>query len=128
MNTQTLQSATREQIFARVAELLAEAFDLSPEQVRLDSHLIDDLDLDSIDAIDLVVGLEEETGLDVSESERVTPAAHLVDDLDLDSIDAIDLVVRLQEETGLEVEEDELKQIRLVRDLVDLVDRKLVAL
>lgn len=67
--TQSLQRATREQIFARVAELLAEAFDLSPEQVRLDSHLIDDLDLDSIDAIDLVVGLEEETGLDVSESE-----------------------------------------------------------
>ena len=69
-STSTLpQSASREQIFARVAELLAEAFDLSPEQVRLDSHLIDDLDLDSIDAIDLVVGLEEETGLDVSESE-----------------------------------------------------------
>ena len=67
--TQSLQRATREQIFARVAELLAEAFDLSPEQVRLDSHLIDDLDLDSIDAIDLVVGLEAETGLDVSESE-----------------------------------------------------------
>ena len=67
--TQSLQRATREQVFARVAELLAEAFDLSPEQVRLDSHLIDDLDLDSIDAIDLVVGLEEETGLDVSESE-----------------------------------------------------------
>lgn len=63
------QGATREQIFSRVAELLAQSFDLSPEQVRLDSHLIDDLDLDSIDAIDLVVGLEEETGLDVSESE-----------------------------------------------------------
>jgi acyl carrier protein len=69
---QALQHATREQIFARVAELLSEAFDLSPEQVRLDSHLIDDLDLDSIDAIDLVVGLEEETGLDVSESELRT--------------------------------------------------------
>ena len=67
--TPALQRATREQIFARVAELLAQSFDLAPEQVRLDAHLIDDLDLDSIDAIDLVVGLEEETGLDVSESE-----------------------------------------------------------
>ena len=62
MSTQTLQRATREQIFARVAELLAEAFDLSPEQVRLDSHLIDDLDLDSIDAVDLVIKLQEMTG------------------------------------------------------------------
>ena len=66
---QALRTATREQIFARVAELLAQSFDLAPDQVRLDSHLNDDLDLDSIDAIDLVVGLEEETGLDVSESE-----------------------------------------------------------
>ena len=68
--------------------------------------------------------LVESFGLD---SERVTPTAHLVDDLDLDSIDAIDMVVRLQEETGLEVEEDELKQIRLVGDVVDLVDRKLLS-
>ena len=68
--------------------------------------------------------LVDSVGLD---SERVTPTAHLVDDLDLDSIDAIDMVVRLQEETGLEVEEDELKQIRLVGDVVDLVDRKLLS-
>lgn len=80
---------TREEILARVTAILVESFALEPE--------------------------------------RVTPTAHLVDDLDLDSIDAIDMVVRLQEETGLEVEEDELKQIRLVRDVVDLVDRKLVA-
>lgn len=66
------QAATREQIFARVAEVLIESFDLAPEQVRPESHLIDDLDLDSIDAIDLVVGLEEETGLAVSESELKT--------------------------------------------------------
>ena len=80
---------TREEILTRVTAILVESFALEPE--------------------------------------RVTPNAHLVDDLDLDSIDAIDMVVRLQEETGLEVEEDELKQIRLVRDVVDLVDRKLMA-
>ena len=83
----TTGNVTREQIFARVAGVLMESFDLTPEQVQLGAHLIDDLDLDSIDAIDLVVGLEEETGLDVSESE--------------------------------------LKAIRLVGDIVDLVHRKL---
>ena len=55
----------------------------------------------------------------------IRPTAHLIDDLDLDSIDAIDMVVRLEEETGLEVEEAELKQIRVVQDVVDLVERKL---
>lgn len=78
---------TKEEIFERVAEILVESFDLLPEQVRPDADLIDDLDLDSIDAIDFVVGLEAETGLDVSE--------------------------------------DELKSIRLVQDIVELVHRKL---
>ena len=55
----------------------------------------------------------------------VHPTAHLFDDLDLDSIDAIDLVVGLEEETGLEVSEEELKAIRVVQDIVDLVHRNL---
>lgn len=74
-------------ILTRVVEVLAKSFDLDPDQIHPTSHLFEDLDLDSIDAIDLVVGLEEETGLDV--------------------------------------DEDELKAIRIVQDVVDLVDRKL---
>jgi len=65
MATQT----TKEQILARVRQILVESFELEPDDVRPDAHLIDDLDLDSIDAIDLAVSLEEETGLDVSEDE-----------------------------------------------------------
>jgi acyl carrier protein len=60
---------TKEQILARVRQILVESFELEPDDVRPDAHLIDDLDLDSIDAIDLAVSLEEETGLDVSEDE-----------------------------------------------------------
>jgi acyl carrier protein len=64
-----MEGLSKEQIFARVQEILTESFDLEPDEVRLDSHLIDDLDLDSIDAIDLAVGLEEEVGLKVEEEE-----------------------------------------------------------
>lgn len=60
---------SKDEILARVTELLVQSFDLDSSEVQPTSHLIDDLDLDSIDAIDLVVGLEEETGLDVSEDE-----------------------------------------------------------
>jgi acyl carrier protein len=56
----------------------------------------------------------------------VHPDAHLIDDLDLDSIDAIDLVVSLESETDLDVTEDELKALRVVQDIVDLVHRKLM--
>lgn len=60
---------TKDEIVARISRVLIDSFDLAPEQLRPDAHLIDDLDLDSIDAIDLVVSLEEDTGLDVSEDE-----------------------------------------------------------
>ena len=59
------------------------------------------------------------------EPARIQATTHMVDDLDLDSIDLIDLVVRLEEETGLDLAEDELRKLRVVQDVVDLVYRKL---
>jgi acyl carrier protein len=61
------------------------------------------------------------------ERSDVVPTAHLFEDLDLDSIDAIDLIVGLQEETGLKLTEDELRSIRIVQDVVDLLHRRLGA-
>ena len=54
------------------------------------------------------------------------PRLQPLDDLDLDSIDAIDLAVELEQETGLRLEEQELRQIRRVKDIVDLVCDRLV--
>ncbi len=56
------------------------------------------------------------------ERDAVTVDALLIDDLDLDSIDAIDMVVKLQEMTGRRVEEGALREIRTVKDIVDLVE------
>jgi len=50
---------------------------------------------------------------------------HLVDDLDLDSIDAVDLAVRVEERTGLSLSEADLKSIRTIQDIVDLIDERL---
>jgi acyl carrier protein len=63
------QEMTKEQILARVTEILVDSFELNADQVHLSAHVVDDLDLDSLDAIDLAVGLEEETGIEVSEDE-----------------------------------------------------------
>ena len=54
--------ASRDEIFAMVSEVLRQEFAFDGEDLRLDTHLIDDLDLDSIDAIDMAVRLEERTG------------------------------------------------------------------
>jgi acyl carrier protein len=53
--------------------------------------------------------------------EDVLPTSHLINDLDLDSIDAIDLAVKLEERVGLDLDEKELRSLRLVQDVVDVV-------
>jgi len=53
---------SRDEIFAWIVAALEKEFECDPADLRPDSHLIDDLDLDSIDAIDLLVRLEEQTG------------------------------------------------------------------
>jgi acyl carrier protein len=58
---------TREEIFGRVAELLSQAFEIDPKRITPEALLFQDLDLDSIDAIDMVVRLQEWTGRRVPE-------------------------------------------------------------
>jgi acyl carrier protein len=58
---------TRDEIFTRVRDLLAESFDIDPSRITPSALLFQDLDLDSIDAIDMVVSLQEWTGRRVAE-------------------------------------------------------------
>ena len=52
---------TKEAIYQKVVQILTETFDLSPQQITPDAQLVQDLDLDSIDAVDLVVKLQQYT-------------------------------------------------------------------
>jgi acyl carrier protein len=58
---------TRDEIFAQVTGQMAEMFEIDPKQIKADALLRDDLDLDSIDAIDLAVKIEQFTGKRVDE-------------------------------------------------------------
>ena len=53
---------TPDQIFSQLKDLLVELFEIKPEQVVPQAHLFNDLDIDSIDAIDLMMHLKELTG------------------------------------------------------------------
>ncbi|MDX6038275.1 acyl carrier protein, partial [Acinetobacter baumannii] len=46
-------------------EWMEDLFEIEPETVQLDSNLYSDLDVDSIDAVDLVVKIKELTGKQV---------------------------------------------------------------
>lgn len=53
---------TRDEIQTSLAGYLTEMFEVPPESITAEARLYEDLDLDSIDAVDLVVKLQELTG------------------------------------------------------------------
>ncbi len=53
---------SKEQLFQEVSNALVELFELDESDITADANLYKDLDLDSIDAVDLVVKLQELTG------------------------------------------------------------------
>ncbi|MBI3131926.1 MAG: acyl carrier protein [Acidobacteria bacterium] len=53
---------TPEEIHQKLREVLADSFRLDPARVTLEAHLFTDLDLDSIDAVELAIQLQEITG------------------------------------------------------------------
>ncbi|MCH8620679.1 acyl carrier protein [Undibacterium sp. TS12] len=54
---------SREELYTWVADLLAEMFELDRASLTLESNLYADLDIDSIDAVDLAVKLKQMTGM-----------------------------------------------------------------
>jgi len=59
---------THEQVYDKVTSMMAEMFDLDKAKIAPESKF-EDLDLTSIDAIDLVVELQQITGKKIGEDE-----------------------------------------------------------
>ncbi|HLA71949.1 MAG TPA: acyl carrier protein [Steroidobacteraceae bacterium] len=51
-----------QEIFEQLRKVLHELFEIEPSQVTLEAHLYNDLEIDSIDTIDLILRLKELTG------------------------------------------------------------------
>ena len=62
-------TATKEQIEKTIKDILTAEFDVPAEKLTPDVDLFTELDLDSIDAVDLVVRLQQETGKKVNPEE-----------------------------------------------------------
>ena len=56
----------KENILAQVRETLVELFDLEPSDVVPEAKLYEDLDIDSIDAVDLLIDLKKSTNVDLT--------------------------------------------------------------
>ncbi|WP_028864482.1 acyl carrier protein [Psychromonas aquimarina] len=59
----------KNEIFSQVQEALVELFELDAADIQLETKLYQDLDLDSLDAVDLVVHLQKLTGKKIKPEE-----------------------------------------------------------
>jgi len=55
----------RDEILAAIKEIMVEMFEIDEHAITLDAKLYEDLDFDSIDAVDMIVRLKEMTGKSV---------------------------------------------------------------
>jgi acyl carrier protein len=53
----------------RVSEIIVEQLKVSPEEVTLEASFIDDLGADSLDLVELIMAMEEEFGLEISDED-----------------------------------------------------------
>ena len=60
---------TRDDIFNTLRDAMVELFELEPERVTLDANLYQDLEIDSIDAVDLIDHIKRQTGKKIAAEE-----------------------------------------------------------
>ena len=58
-----------DELFARFKKVAVEVLSVSEDQVVPDAKFGDDLDADSLDLVELIMGLEEEFGVEVPEED-----------------------------------------------------------
>ncbi|WP_413282782.1 acyl carrier protein [Vibrio sp. MA40-2] len=78
------------QVFEIIKEAMVELFELNPNDITMNAHIVDDLELDSIDAVDLIVYLQRQTNIKIK-PEEFKSVRHVKD--------VVNVVLRLVETT-----------------------------
>ena len=70
-----------EEIFEKVKAIIIDLLQVSEDSVTLDANFIDDLGADSLDLVELIMGIEEEFNLEIpdGEAEKVVTVGDVVD-------------------------------------------------
>ena len=69
-----------DKIFETVKQITAEQLDIDENEITLETSFVDDLDADSLDIVELMMALEEEFDLEISEedAEKITTVNDVV--------------------------------------------------
>lgn len=68
-------------VFEKVQKIISENLNVPLEKVTMDTHLVDDLGADSLDAVELIMALEEEFDIEIpdSDAEKVVTVGDVVE-------------------------------------------------
>jgi acyl carrier protein len=74
-------AASREEVFERVKEVLTEQLGVDDDQITEEASFQDDLDADSLDLVELIMELEDQFGIYLSEddAQKITSVGQAVD-------------------------------------------------
>jgi acyl carrier protein len=114
----------REELLERIRSQLHEQIEIDPEQVTEDARLVADLDVDSLDLLELMVYLRQQFGIGIHEGEVKSLLSSLARFLP----DGADGAVAAPE--GEELERDQLASVTealTVGTLLDFVESRLTA-
>jgi acyl carrier protein len=70
--------------FERVKKVLVEQLDVSEDEVVPPASIIDDLKADSLDVVEIIMGLEEEFDIEIpdDDAEKITTVQQIIDYVD----------------------------------------------
>ena len=70
-----------EEIFEKVKAIIVEQLGAEESAIALESSFIDDLEADSLDIVELIMGIEEEFGIEIpdADAEKVVTVGDVVD-------------------------------------------------
>jgi acyl carrier protein len=52
-------------VFEKVKDLIVEQLDVDPDSVTMDTDFMKDLEADSLDAVEIILGVEDEYGIEI---------------------------------------------------------------
>ena len=71
-------------IFENVRNTLAQQFEVEPDSINMETNIVDDLGADSLDVVELIMSLEDNYSISISDDDasQLTTVAKIVDYLE----------------------------------------------